>query len=967
MASDATAQQLVQGWLLVYSGEKDHSSLDLSGLREMASWSQYLVTLDSVNLKLYFHGSEEARIADPGFVSDTSNAEWIGQLAAPTLATFTKTQRGSMSRFSRKSLRGSRSESLEPLPSMINLQHLEAYRTHRSLFNYEEPLRFVIALTGETRLLLRCREESLMINWLAHFRRAAAWKDRAKNTMLRELTLELDDLTRGVSGRVRAVAVYVVIYIKGIPEAVSSVKELHDTIKVNESFIFDWRRLTDHDLTTAIQLKVFLKHKDPNKHKMVAQGSLACGDSSSGNYGSTTRTAHLSKTDKLKEMRCVVKSRHHLIVVLPLSQTQPLMHWWRAEGIRHSKKVYSALENSFKLAKTATKQERLVKHYMHFISLFHAQEDGLVERWIQELVMQQLLHDSSTVGDVASHGTRNEDSSTLISAYLCFHCQHWLRDSLGDLMLAIKQAAAELGPCSVTSGVTNPVHQQRLHELFLDLFHRLYQNRGTYPLRARKFFRDLYDTAIASGVAETMSDTPLKNLLRTSARKHVFFRFLGGIVLTRPHLLGLLQSVPSSNFSTWTLRLSQALQKVMFDTSKRETEFDVSIGDFLRSHQEGRNTLLRLFAGEDPVPDEGVCAYDVLVKQSIEPAHSAALVAYDLQNVTSTLRGQSELQPLIVILTPILDHCIRVLNGNMGDTEDHLMTRRSNTSLEPSSLATSPASNALDLLATSRDFRTAMHALERLPLDGADSPDVSSAEEDISRLDTRQASRQSDVSIDTIQPTSVPPASEHSVPTAYDLLQHDKQATREARSRRYIKLRQRHQALSDQYRQLAKLNTAAVSYIDVLLDFVERQHLVPPSPLPPKSESADALEFEDDDWAELEDSSATKPKSTSSRVSACGPPTTLDPVASRLVPAARRKSSTNCKVMQPAALQRRTVTRAAQAAMVPDQLEAERHVGAPVEAAEPVEAVSEVAGKTDTSAPSNGNGSRVGQRVSSLV
>jgi hypothetical protein len=46
--------------------------------------------------------------------------------------------------------------------------------------------------------------------------------------MLRELTLELDDLMRGVQrGRIKAVAVFVVIFIKGLPEAVSRVQHLH--------------------------------------------------------------------------------------------------------------------------------------------------------------------------------------------------------------------------------------------------------------------------------------------------------------------------------------------------------------------------------------------------------------------------------------------------------------------------------------------------------------------------------------------------------------------------------------------------------------------------------------------------------------------------------------------------------------------------------------------------------------------
>ena len=76
-----------------------------------------------------------------------------------------------------------------------------------------------------------------------------------------------------------------------------------------------------------VQLKVLLVGKAGGKHKVVAEGPVACGDSSSGNYGLTTRTVQLAKTDRLKEMRAVIKARHHLIVVLPLKQTQPLMQW----------------------------------------------------------------------------------------------------------------------------------------------------------------------------------------------------------------------------------------------------------------------------------------------------------------------------------------------------------------------------------------------------------------------------------------------------------------------------------------------------------------------------------------------------------------------------------------------------------------------------------------------------------------
>ena len=65
-------------------------------------------------------------------------------------------------------------------------------------------------------------------------------------------------------------------------------------------------------------------------------------------------------------------------------------------------------------------------------------------------------------------------------------------------------------------------------------------------MRARRFFRDMHDAAMASGLAD-VPEYPLADLLRTSAQKHIFFRFLGGLVLTRPHLLGLLQ-VPAPVF-----------------------------------------------------------------------------------------------------------------------------------------------------------------------------------------------------------------------------------------------------------------------------------------------------------------------------------------------------------------------------------------------------------------------------------
>jgi hypothetical protein len=73
------------------------------------------------------------------------------------------------------------------------------------------------------------------------------------------------------------------------------------------------------------------------------------------------------------------------------------------------------------------------------------------------------------------------------------------------------------------------------------------------------------------------------------------------------------------------------------------------------------------------------------------------------------------------------------------------------------------------------------------------------------------------------------------------------------------------------------------------------------------------LDMDDEDWAELEDSSAARPKSTaSSHISACGPPTTLDPVSKHhAAPAVRRTSNVDIKVMRPAPkLQRRTLTAA---------------------------------------------------------
>jgi hypothetical protein len=51
--------------------------------------------------------------------------------------------------------------------------------------------------------------------------------------------------------------------------------------------------------------------------------------------------------------------------------------------------------DKFPVQKSATKQERLAKHYTSFIGLFHGQEDGLVEKWIHELVLQALLRDAS--------------------------------------------------------------------------------------------------------------------------------------------------------------------------------------------------------------------------------------------------------------------------------------------------------------------------------------------------------------------------------------------------------------------------------------------------------------------------------------------------------------------------------------------------------------------------------------------
>ena len=111
--------------------------------------------------------------------------------------------------------------------------------------------------------------------------------------------------------------------------------------------------------------------------------------------------------------------------------------------------------------------------------------------------------------------------------------------------------------------------------------------------------------------------------------------------------------------------------------------------------------------------------------------------------------------------------------------------------------------------------------------------------------------------------------------------------------------------------------------------------------------------MDDDDWTELEDSSATRPVSTvSSHISACGPPTSLSPVAAQHAPSPlRRLSSIDIRVMQPApTLRRRPVTKAAEATV-----EVEAAVRAGVPAGE--------ANGGDEAQPTG----RAGHRLSSMV
>eukprot|EP00730_Choanoeca_flexa_P016689 TRINITY_DN7943_c0_g1_i2.p1 TRINITY_DN7943_c0_g1~~TRINITY_DN7943_c0_g1_i2.p1 ORF type:complete len:250 (+),score=38.29 TRINITY_DN7943_c0_g1_i2:85-750(+) len=152
----------------------------------------------------------------------------------------------------------------------------------------------------------------------------------------------------------------------------------------------------------------------------------------------------------------------------------------------------------------------------------------------------------------------------------------------------------------------------------------------------------------------------------------------------------------------------------------------------------------------------------------------------------------------------------------------------------------------------------------------------------------------------------------------------------ESLQRRFFRLKQHSQTVSDRFRQLTKVNRSAVAYIRVLTDFIEQQNLTPPDPQPIEVSSTvvcvsiflypvHALSIQeserdllpgDDDWTDLEDSSASRPHSVdaaSSGRSACGPPVASDSVARGFTRPFARRSRTNIRIMRPATLPRRTL------------------------------------------------------------
>eukprot|EP00730_Choanoeca_flexa_P016690 TRINITY_DN7943_c0_g1_i3.p1 TRINITY_DN7943_c0_g1~~TRINITY_DN7943_c0_g1_i3.p1 ORF type:complete len:628 (+),score=105.47 TRINITY_DN7943_c0_g1_i3:61-1944(+) len=561
------------------------------------------------------------------------------------------------------------------------------------------------------------------------------------------------------------------------------------------------------------------------------------------------------------------------------------------------------------------RHERLLKHYISFIDLLSHQAGHTVELLINELVLQQLLKDSDSIHDVQSFGTRNEDSSTLITAYLVYHTRAWLQDTLGDTILEIERAAAELGPCSVTAGFTNPVHQQRLTKLFRDIWNCLTVGKERYPRKAQVFFKQLHEVARQSGIADHMpAEYPLHRLLKESARRHVVFRFLAGTVLTRPYSVGLTQSVPNSAMSTWLKHISRGLQGFLDRIDRRSTPFEEFLFDFGQSHDGGRREFVSIITGEAIADTAASSDEHALPEQDAQvPAYSAALVAFDLQNVTHSLEGRSGLAGLISILRPILNCCIQVLNGTAED-----MTPPRSTASQQPVLAAAAAAHADRAsqstigagigrsLITPEDFERVADEFER-PLA------LMEDEDDTSRLTTRQPSEQTESSADTALHGSLPPVPDHVLPSPFDLREHTAEATMgpayESLQRRFFRLKQHSQTVSDRFRQLTKVNRSAVAYIRVLTDFIEQQNLTPPDPQPIEESERDLLPG-DDDWTDLEDSSASRPHSVdaaSSGRSACGPPVASDSVARGFTRPFARRSRTNIRIMRPATLPRRTL------------------------------------------------------------
>eukprot|EP00730_Choanoeca_flexa_P008088 TRINITY_DN12438_c2_g6_i2.p2 TRINITY_DN12438_c2_g6~~TRINITY_DN12438_c2_g6_i2.p2 ORF type:complete len:346 (+),score=68.56 TRINITY_DN12438_c2_g6_i2:268-1305(+) len=343
MASSARDPHAIQSWLRVYGGDANGGSKDLLGIRRSTNWSVKLVTFDPSQMKLYIHDNEDARASDQDSFTNYRASSWIGASEAPKIAPLAddgkRSQRPSQPRLLQRFRTSKSGGSLSTIPNAIDLQGAEAYRTHRSLFEYAEGFRFVFAVStvANPRYLFKCRDRATLNQWLAAIRNAVCHNDRAQYTMQRELILDIESFRRSNKrGNTRTVAVYGVILIKGRPEAVTRTYHLLDTIDVKESFVFDWRALSDEDLNSEISLQVYLEPRAArDKLKVVSEGILACSGMSSGNAGQTKRTVCLEKTDKLKQMNVVINARHQLIIILPAAQLEPLVDWWRSDGIHH--------------------------------------------------------------------------------------------------------------------------------------------------------------------------------------------------------------------------------------------------------------------------------------------------------------------------------------------------------------------------------------------------------------------------------------------------------------------------------------------------------------------------------------------------------------------------------------------------------------------------------------------------------